>query len=448
MKKEDVVIIGAGITGLSAGISSGCSVFEAKNVPGGICASYYMQPEGKERLYDPPSDGEAYRFEIGGGHWIWGEEPSILEFLNSLVPMRSYERRSAVYFPEKGQYIPYPIQNHLSFLGLDVAKQAHSEILKNRKQRNNNVRTMAEWLEINFGSTLCDLFFFPFHDLYTAGLYKKIAPKDIYKTPIDLNSVIQSVYNKRTKFAGYNVNFYYPVGGLNRLVRGMANLVDIRLGKKVISIDPLKRVIVLSDGSEKAFRYVISTLPLNRVMQLAELRTDSKEDPYVSTLVVNIGAFRGTKCPDYHWIYIPKTKAGFYRVGFYSNVDSSFLPKVSTTKEERLSIYVEKAYPYGYKSNSVEIKRTCDLIIRELQEWEFIGEIEAIDPTWIDVGYAYSWVGSTWVKESLASLKQCGIYNAGRYARWTNQGIEASIKDGFIAGTALSATFKKYLSAS
>ena len=49
--------------------------------------------------------------------------------------------------------------------------------------------TMAGWLDGQFGPTLGDLFFRPFHDAYTAGLWREIAPQDGYKTPLDLAQV-------------------------------------------------------------------------------------------------------------------------------------------------------------------------------------------------------------------------------------------------------------------
>ena len=44
-------------------------------------------------------------------------------------------------------------------------------------------RTMRDWLLASFGPTLCDAFFFPFHERYTAGLYERIAPQDADKSP-------------------------------------------------------------------------------------------------------------------------------------------------------------------------------------------------------------------------------------------------------------------------
>ena len=66
------LILGAGFTGLAAGYATGWPVVEASDVPGGLGASYYMLPGAPARDPLPPDDGEAYRFEVGGGHWIFG----------------------------------------------------------------------------------------------------------------------------------------------------------------------------------------------------------------------------------------------------------------------------------------------------------------------------------------------------------------------------------------
>jgi hypothetical protein len=60
------------MTGLAAGMASGWPVFEAAESPGGICSSYYVRPHTDVRLPALPADGEAYHFELGGGHWIFG----------------------------------------------------------------------------------------------------------------------------------------------------------------------------------------------------------------------------------------------------------------------------------------------------------------------------------------------------------------------------------------
>jgi len=126
--KNKYLILGAGITGLSAGISTNNEIYEANSIVGGICASYYVNTEGKK--YYSRKDEETYRFEIGGGHWIFGADGSVLDFIIRLSPVRKYERNSAVYFPDRDLYVPYPLQNHLSYLPKDIAQRALDEIVQ------------------------------------------------------------------------------------------------------------------------------------------------------------------------------------------------------------------------------------------------------------------------------------------------------------------------------
>ena len=90
------------MTGLAAGWASGLPVYEAEAAPGGICSSYYVRPGIQERLHQPPEDGEAYRFEVGGGHWIFGGDPAVLRFIGRLAPAKTYPRTSSVFFPDRG----------------------------------------------------------------------------------------------------------------------------------------------------------------------------------------------------------------------------------------------------------------------------------------------------------------------------------------------------------
>jgi protoporphyrinogen oxidase len=167
------------MTGLAGGMASGLPVLEAAAHPGGICRSYYLVPGTNDPLAEPPEDDDAYRFEIGGGHWLFGGEPSVLRFIAGLGPVRRYERRSSVYFPETRRYVPYPIQNHLRFFDHPTIVAGLGDMARPRGPAS----TMADWLLSAFGATLKRIFFARFHDFYTAALYTEIAPQDAYKSP-------------------------------------------------------------------------------------------------------------------------------------------------------------------------------------------------------------------------------------------------------------------------
>jgi len=431
MGQRRITILGAGMTGLAAGYASGLPIYEAEDAPGGICSSYYVRPSSEKRLHITPEDGEAYRFEIGGGHWIFGGDPLVLQFIRSLTPVKSYQRRSAVFFLDRDLFVPYPIQNYLRYLGQKVAAQAIEEITHGRSS--GEAVTMADWLRISFGPTLYELFFEPFHELYTAGLFREIAPQDAYKTPVNLSLIIRGAFDDVSQ-VGYNVTFVYPEEGLNVLAQRMAECCRVHYGKQVVKIDVHSRDVYFEDGSVEGYDDLISTLPLNRMMEMTGLNVGERPDPTTSVLVVNIGALKGPNCPQEHWLYIPRSRAGFHRVGFYSNVDPSFLPASCRERQDCVSIYVEKAYRQGEKPSPSELERLSWDIVHELQEWGWIKEAEVVDPTWIDVAYTWSWPGSSWRGKAIKALEEHGIYQVGRYARWVFQGIADSIRDGFIAG--------------
>lgn len=433
---DNTVILGAGMTGLAAGIASGLPVVEAAASPGGICLSYRMRPGDAHPLPEGDIDDEVYRFENGGGHWIFGGDPAVLHFIRRLVPVKQYARRSSVYFPDTGSYVPYPIQNHLRYLDRTLAVAALGEM----SRPVGTGATMAEWVTGNFGESLSRLFFTPFHELYTAGLYTSIAPQDSYKSPVNLRLALQGALDDAPA-VGYNTTFIYPEGGLNLLARRMAAQCSVAYGRKVVKLDVGARKVAFADGGEQPYEQLVSTLPLNQAMQMAGMTTPERPDPHTSVLVVNIGAVRGDRCPDDHWLYIPGSDSGFHRVGFYSNVDRSFLPASARDSGDKVSIYVERAFAGGEKPGDDEVTAYSARVVAELQRWGFIDTAEVVHPTWVEVAYTWSWPGSSWTRQAIQALEKAGIYQVGRYGRWIFQGIADSIRDGFIAGS----SFRAYL---
>jgi hypothetical protein len=115
---------------------------------------------------------------------------------------------------------------------------------------------------------------------------------------------------------------------------------------------------------------------------LTGLSAGEEADPSTSVLVLNLGAVRGSECPEAHWVYVPGSRSGFHRVGFYSNVDPDFLPAGSSG---RVSLYVERAYRDGCQPSPEELATYTAAVIAELREWRFIEDVEVVSPTWVVV---------------------------------------------------------------
>ncbi len=422
---SESIILGAGITGLSAAIDTKAPVFEAERNPGGIIASYYVGADGVS--HPRRVDEESYRFELGGGHWIFGGNPELLRYLDDFCTTRAYERRSAVYFPDRELYVPYPIQNNLSHLPEELRKRVLDEILNQSPVEGD---TLHDWLLRHFGPTLCELFFFPFHELYSAGTYRGIAPQDPYKTPVDRELILAGARGE-TPAVGYNNTFVYPVEGLDGMLRAMADRCEVVYGKRVVTLDTSGRRVGFEDGSETTYDRVVSTLPLDQAVAMSDVDLGPAEpDPYTSVLVVNVGAERGPRCPDEHWLYVPHSDSGFHRIGLYHAVDDAFLPASRRSNDSHAALYIESAFKAGSKPSPEEIERRCERIVAELQDWGMIGAVDVVSPTWVEVAYTWRRPGSTWRDDAIRRLGEAGVLQTGRYGKWQFQGIADSILDG------------------
>jgi hypothetical protein len=167
------------------------------------------------------------------------------------------------------------------------------------------------------------------------------------------------------------------------------------------------------------------------MLGMAGVDVGEEPGPATSVLVVNLGGVRGARCPQDHWVYVPRSRSGFHRVGFYSNVDESFLPAGS---EGRVSVYVEKAARRGNKPAGGDLDKYVEDVGEELREWGFMERVEAVSVNWVETGYTWNRPGSRWREEAVGALREEGIEMTGRYGKWRFQGMTDSLRDGLLAG--------------
>ena len=414
------VVVGGGMTGIAAGIAGDATVFEARDRAGGLCATY---------------DVDGFRFEVGGGHWIWGSDPDVDRLLASVAELRTYRRDSAVWFAGDGREVPFPLQDNLWALDGPTRRACLAEIERAAPNTTpaESSTTLDEWLRNRFGPTLHARFFGPFNHRYTAGLSTTIAPDDPAKSPVDLERVRLGGAGPSAD-SGYNVSYRYPVGGLGALARSLATRCELHTNAPVLAIDPEDRSVETTIGTFD-YEALVSTVALPRTMELAGLATD-RPDPYTSVLVVNLAALRGSRTPDRQWFYVPDSRTGFHRVGFYSAVEADFLP--ATRRTSHVSLYAEFAFLPGDRPDPDAVRRLTAGTAAELASWGWIGDVEVSDATWVDVAYTWRMPGSTWLQRSREAVESAGIHVAGRYARWSSdvggQGIISSLRDGLTVG--------------
>src|SRR5690606_1013610 len=155
---------------------------------------------------------------------------------------------------------------------------------------------------------------------------------------------------------------------------------DIRPDSRVVAIDPLAREIHLANGDRLKYDCAVSTLPLDAMLRLTRLRVNAEPGIRTSVLVLNIGGRKGEAIPRDHWVYVPASRAGFHRVGVYSNVDKLFVPNQDPALA---SFYIERAYAEGTQPDDQEVERFVEETIRELQDWGWLRDVDVVSPSWV-----------------------------------------------------------------
>lgn len=410
------VILGAGMAGLGAATASGAPVYEASSHPGGLCHSVYR---------GDPSD--PFRFEPAGGHWLFDPTGADLARLSPYATFRRYERRAAVFFANDGRTVPFPLQEHLYAVDPAVRARALAEMDEARRAPPAAPATWRDWLLLHFGSTLGELFFLPFNERYTAGLFNTLAPQDTYKSPVNWERVLAGS-RSAPPASGYNTTFHYPEGGLDALSSAIASRCTVKLGRRVVAIDTTGGQVHFADGGVVRATRVLSTLPLHAAVEMCGLSLVESPDPSTAVLVVNLGAVKGPRCPSSHWLYLPTANSGIHRIGFYSNVDADFLPV--RRRKELVSLYAELAFPTGTALDRDAIDSHVRAIVQELRDWGFIGDVLAVEASLTDPAYTWARPGSTWATSARGALVERCVHPFGRFGGWRFQGMAASFAEG------------------
>lgn len=101
-------------------------------------------------------------------------------------------------------------------------------------------------------------------------------------------------------------------------------------GREALLVDSRKKEVHFSSGEKAPYDFLLSTLPLNELLQItdgipARTKEYASEFLWNSLTAVGVGA-RGKVPADKHWIYFPEENFPFYRVTLLSNYSRYLVP--------------------------------------------------------------------------------------------------------------------------
>ena len=416
-----IAIIGAGLTGLSTAYHLSdlpYSVFDSEKEVGGLCRSVRQ-------------NGFVFDYT---GHLLHMKDPYTKNFIETILPNTFMEksRKAAVFL--KDRYLPYPFQANLHGLPKKVIFECIFDLIKKKtRSKNKDDLNFKEWVFETFGEGISKQFFIPYNEkLFRTGLENLTRNWASWSIPCpSLTEVIRGAIGIKNIKMGYNASFYYPAKtGIDVLPKELEKRVrNIQLNKKLVSVDISNKCIEFNDGTKQNYNYLVSTLPLPRLLEKIEGLPDSFKDisknlNHVSVQNLNIGISR-KKITDFHWIYFPEGKYPFYRVGCYSNISNALAPKNTS------SLYIEI-------SSRPEKKRSIEQITAEtIEGLKMCGILKKtdsiIEKKYIEIEHGYVIFDKFREKilpDIFSYLEKNNIFSIGRYGSWTYSAMEDSILKG------------------
>ena len=304
-----VVILGAGVTGLSAGIrllDSGCevSILEKNEHPGGLAKTVVRGN---------------YRLDIGPHHLFSQNETILKEILDLFESdeLVSFSRDAKLYFHDRFLNYPLTAKNVLLDMGVKHAFFSSTSyawmVFKRLFIKNNKYSSFHEWARSNFGSYVYGIFFKPYTEQFWGIPCKELSVDCVPQlTKLSFLKTLKMVFQKEFKKKSLSVGeresslkLFYPIKGIGAIVD---KLTDIYISKGgVLELDCTVSELIANEDHTFTYNYqtgadkkqgnanqVISSIPipaLVRILQPAppeEVVQSADSLDYLSTIVLYI----------------------------------------------------------------------------------------------------------------------------------------------------------------
>ncbi len=333
-----VVVIGAGPTGLGAGYRlqelghDNWVILEGSDRVGGLATSF--------------TDEDGFTWDIGG-HVMFSHYPYYDAIVDRVMgeEFSTLNREAWVWMQER--FIPYPFQNNIKDLEPETVLECIMGAITAAANAGEATPTnFREWIDATMGAGIAKHFMVPYNFKVWA------TPPELMNyvwigervSVVDVEDLLRNVlFDKPATQWGPNNTFRYPLrGGTGFLYEGMRRFVEdhLELSCPAVSVDPSEKVVRTADGRTWPYDVLISTMPLNRLLEATEgvpdaVRGAGGQLEWSGSHIVGIGVDRPTDS-DKNWIYFPEPDVPFYRVTYLSNY-SPYL----TAKPDQMALLTE-----------------------------------------------------------------------------------------------------------
>jgi protoporphyrinogen oxidase len=418
---KKIVIIGAGPTGLGAAYRlqevgyDNWTLYEKSDDVGGHATSHV--------------DKHGFVWDEGG-HVIFSHYPYFDQLIDKMLGKEVHERIRESWIVKGDLWVPYPFQSNLRYLPKDVQIACLVGAAKAASNgAGQNAGNFRDWILATFGPGIADHFMFPYNAKVWTTPLEKMSKSWIADrvAVVDFKRLLENVLYERDDVGwGPNSKFKFPLhGGTGEIYRRMASHFKerIHLGKKLVEIDPLQKRISFADGAGDHYDVLISTVPLDQLVQIMKpaegrLLDAASRLEHNNLLVVGIGLKKKIetgRC----WIYFTDAEMPCYRATYFSHYSPFNVPNGDI--DTYSSFMCEISFPVG---ENPDPDKVLDQVIAGLIRAKMLDEGDRdriVSRYQRIVGYSYP-IPSLGRDQALAVLQPAlmskEIYSRGRFGAW------------------------------
>jgi protoporphyrinogen oxidase len=417
---SEYLIIGAGPTGLGAAcrlqeMATDWHLLEAESHFGGLSASFV--------------DENGFTWDLGG-HVLFSHYETFDRYMRRAIPADqwlSHHRESWIWIRDR--FVPYPFQNNLHRLPpperwacVQGLLAAHRNTAHQGKPKH-----FADWMTATMGSGITDLFLRPYNQKVWAYPPEKMDSAWVGErvSVPSLDQALKAICTERDEVSwGPNQKFLFPrEGGTGSIWKSLGSQLPaerITLGCRVTHIDIRTKTVHTSDGGQRTYNRLISSLPLNQLLRLAPGVADPQlagNMLYSTTHVIGVGV-RGqppshiaSKC----WMYFPEANSPYYRATVFSNYSPHNVPQPAQQWSLMAEVAESPDKPVNRDTLSVDT-------IRALKEDRLLTEHDAICSLVVRTvpqGYPTPFLGrDSLIDPLLRRFEAADIFSRGRFGAW------------------------------
>jgi protoporphyrinogen oxidase len=438
---NDIVILGGGLSGLSAGhvlTDAGFTVgvYERDSVVGGLSRTI---------------ERNGFRFDLGGHRFFTADE-RINAFVRDLMgdELISVRRSSKIYLRNK--YFDYPLKPVNAMFGLGIPTTVRiltdyaGQTIKKTLQKK-EILSLEDWVVSNFGRAMFNIYFKEYSEKVWGIDCGRISAAWVAQRIKGL-SLAKAMQNAFFKFSGKKLatltdSFYYPSLGIGRLSDRLRDEIekrnDVFTDAGVVSIDHSGfRVNSISIRHGGRLRTVpahefISSIPITRLVFMLNpappdhILKAAAALKFRDLVVVAIMVDR-ERVTDQTWIYIPEQKIPFGRIHEPTNWSRAMAPPGK-------SILVMEFFSFkGDAVWNMTDGSITDLTVDNLVRLGFITRQEVLDSMVVRVPKAYPLFEVGYRKHADALLNYLGrfknLHVAGRSGMFRYYNMDVAIQSG------------------